>query len=414
MLSRLYLFLMASTAFLELLLPVYGICVLAFLQLIPFAQTYYFPKFEPYHFNLVLSIILVFGPLVKGWDLRHIKYIFYVFLFVVVIAISAVFSGIYYPSTYYEYSKRILFSVVLVCFIRDYKSVALLLKSCVLGCICNAAFAIYEQFHHLPGREPEGWVVGYIYRSSGFQDDANYLAMVLVAATPLAYYFYVHSKNKFSRLYYILCLPLFAGGIFSSVSRGGLLGFVLVLGCLFLKNIKKFSMFVVVGIIAVGFIYVAKNMFLHRETIKSSLSGRASLDSSAGLRLKYYVQALELWKYHPVFGVGLNNFNKACKLDLGITKAGKQVHNLFLTYLCELGIVGFLLYMKILLINFNVLKKIRRQDSVYGELAWCLQISIVGFLICSLFSSSGGLTMVWILLSVPLCLENTVFKEHGL
>jgi O-antigen ligase len=255
------------------------------------------------------------------------------------------------------------------------------------------------------------WWIKEAYRSSGFQIDPNYLAMILVAAIPLTYLFYLHSNNKLSKGYYLSCLLLFATGIFTSISRGGLLGLFFVLCCIFLKNTKKIIFIFVIFIMVLLFVNFAKEFYTERNTIKSTASGRVGLDSSAQSRLDFWSASLKLWAYHPVFGIGTNNFKSACAKELQLRGRYTEVHNIFLTFLCETGLVGFIIFLRILFLNFSAINKLLKAETIYKDFAGYLQVSLIGFLFCSLFSSTNGITMTWLLLSLPICLENAYYYE---
>lgn len=60
-----------------------------------------------------------------------------------------------------------------------------------------------------------------------------------------------------------------------------------------------------------------------------------------------WTAAYEIWKTHPITGIGLGNFRNACPalLDTGtVTYCDLHPHNLYLEWLVETGVIGFLFF----------------------------------------------------------------------
>jgi O-antigen ligase len=115
---------------------------------------------------------------------------------------------------------------------------------------------------------------------------------------------------------------------------------------------------------------------------------------------------MELWFYHPIFGVGPNRFAEAVRTELGIPGMRHVVHNSFLQVLVEQGILGFIPFICIFILAYKAIFKLRKSDNpFYAELAGYLSISLSVYLLCCLAMSMQRYYLTWIYLSWPIVLE---------
>lgn len=74
-----------------------------------------------------------------------------------------------------------------------------------------------------------------------------------------------------------------------------------------------------------------------------------NLESVSNGRVELWKAGLEVWKQHPILGVGMNNVHEYGQYFVSekraITMKGGLLHNLFLTALVSSGVVGFLVLM---------------------------------------------------------------------
>ena len=105
--------------------------------------------------------------------------------------------------------------------------------------------------------------------------------------------------------------------------------------------------------------------------------------------------------------------------------AGRAAHSLYFTLLPELGVVGALLYLAIIIFVLKDLKYIRnatinRKDVYTAEeskniyyLALTLEGSLVGFLVSSVFISTLYYPNFWILCGFIVSLKKIVYGKCG-
>ena len=137
-----------------------------------------------------------------------------------------------------------------------------------------------------------------------------------------------------------------------------------------INSLKAVVIVVIAVIIIFGFIPQAQH------TLERLILMSESDDISTG-RVSNYIIAFSLFKQNPIFGIGYGGFNQLTASGLTkYTYAG--VHNDYIQFLCETGIVGFMLFIGLgifsLIMSGLTLKRIVRNDEYIGSKIKCLAI----------------------------------------
>ncbi len=410
MLEPLFFFMTVFIAFIEVLKPLYGVCYLIFTFLI-MPYTYFDLKgLQAWRPNLVLSVILFVSTVFRNSPVRTNQHTVLVVMFLGLAYLSALINGVLgiteVKSVLFVFVKNSLFVIIIASCINNRKDLLLLIKTCVFFSMCNGAYALLIQVFQIKSMLTDKG------RPSAFQGDPNYLAALLIAIIPIAYYLFLHGEKKFLRRFYVVTIGLLITGTLCTVSRGGLLGLVLVMGCIFLKNIKKISTIIVVIIVLTFFVNVAQQLFEERQTVQTSLSGKTTVEASAYSRLVFAGYAFRLWLRNPIWGVGTTQFPDASNKQLG-TRIHHTVHNAYLTILSEHGILGFAVFMGFFILALGAIRRLKKQEEVFfRELAWYLQISLMGYMLCACFISIQRQVMLWICLVLPIILDKILKIEN--
>ena len=95
-----------------------------------------------------------------------------------------------------------------------------------------------------------------------------------------------------------------------------------------------------------------------RETFDESLSRGKTLNLSTQSRIEAASDAIVLWFFNPVFGVGPGNYADARseRFELRGLKAGMSAHNTMLQILAETGTLGMIIFLGLILKGFKALK----------------------------------------------------------
>jgi O-antigen ligase len=223
------------------------------------------------------------------------------------------------------------------------------------------------------------WAVDSQVRSFSTLGHPNWLAAFLLMVTPFAFFFLKISKKIYEQFYYTILLILIFIAFTFTYSRGGTVGFVLMIlilvtGTFFVFREKFLSIskkpflpfFPLLSILLllvfaawVATFYFFGNAFTSRvqpvslsSVIKpkteTELSGPAGSETG-NIRLIVWRGAIETFKHYPIVGSGLETFaldyykfkpieqNLTSEWDFVYNKA----HNEFLNYLATTGAVGF-------------------------------------------------------------------------
>ena len=170
-------------------------------------------------------------------------------------------------------------------------------------------------------------------------------------------------------------------------------------------------MLVIVSIVMLGFFTFAGNLYKERQTVKTSLSGKQRLESSASLRLQLWQSAFQIWLKHPLLGVGLNNMRESLEKELQIRVKTGCAHNSYLQFLAETGIIGFSIFVYLLYLYYRIVSTLKSYDDFYKEITPYLKAILYSWLIFSIFFSFQFTAVFWIFLSLPFCTMQAVESE---
>jgi O-antigen ligase len=126
------------------------------------------------------------------------------------------------------------------------------------------------------------------------------------------------------------------------------------------------------------------------EPVETRIIGVERLEiKSTGERMNYFIQAWQIIKNYPIFGVGLGNYTLAAhnEINPNLESWGYQpVHNIYLLILAELGAVGFLLWLALIFFIIKQLPATRYPllvtflaVSLFDHYPWTLYFGIIFF-----------------------------------
>lgn len=190
----------------------------------------------------------------------------------------------------------------------------------------------------------------------------------------------------FSSIYFLIAL-----------SRSAVLGLVAGLAAfsyLVLRdriNVRKLKIIIVTVVLAVLGV-----------GIWFSITSPERLGSTVA-RLKYVQAAVEMLKHNPITGVGAGNFEPYYTQVLHPGAPAGYSHSIFLTWLGELGILGFLanllLIAAVVLIVRRSLRSLKQTSFWYTRLV-ALLAAFVTLVFANIFHAHYGLEFTWVLLGL--------------
>ncbi len=194
-------------------------------------------------------------------------------------------------------------------------------------------------------------------RSSSTFGNPIFFASYLILPLFLTVYLAVQEKVQTARIFYWVAALIQLGGLFSSVTRGAIVGVVfgLVVGLiwyLFFSQNHKLKKYGIIS--AVFFLALVAGLFLSRNKLPtdSALYRLTKIkDSNTEARLIQWGIAIKGYNDHPIIGVGPENYNIifAKYFDPKLYKYDPswfdKPHNYLLEILTTGGVVGLIAYL---------------------------------------------------------------------
>lgn len=260
-------------------------------------------------------------------------------------------------------------------------------------------------------------VIGIIFGGrvpeSAFMGDENDFALCMNMVFPFAYFFGADEENRRRKLLYLLSAALVVMANIYSGSRGGFIGLASVLFFCWLKSRKKLAALVAVGMLALVALVVAPEEYW--DQIRSI--GEENIEEGTGAERWYsWMRGLEMFADHPIMGVGQGNYPWTVMnyepperfRDKSI--GGRAAHSIYFTILPELGLVGVVVFLLLLVPTWRqlsaLLSRLRAEerDDPAGRrmtaLVNALQGALLGYLVSGLFLSVLYYPHLWLLLSL--------------
>lgn len=242
-----------------------------------------------------------------------------------------------------------------------------------LGVDVNTVFSIFER---LNGRAYYGIsmveIAGSIVpRMNGFFVDPAPFGGYMLTIACLIFVNNIERMNIMKILY----TAMFIITVILSFSRSAWLGLLITFIVLIyiinrkrINGINKINLsIIVIGIVLL--IVFRKNIYI---VLERALQTFNSSDISTSGHKNMAIYAIDAFKSSPMFGLGLNNFKDFVGFNT-------MTHSMYLTFLCETGIIGFGLYFSIWTIIVTRLRKIIKKTILNKEAIaiWIILISIL-------------------------------------
>jgi O-antigen ligase len=250
-------------------------------------------------------------------------------------------------------------------------------------------------------------VEGFRGRWYGVMADPNHDAMALVAAVPLLLSLVVWGRSLWQRIAGLVGAVGCLMGIVATHSRGGSIGLAVGLLAWALLAKHKALALAATGIAAAGLLILAPQTFWTRNQTLATYEE----DESVHGRVQALHVAGRSIEEHPFIGVGEQAFLAAwdhyAPLDAGHSRY--VAHNLFLEVLAELGLTGFIGLMVFILASLWSAWKARK--GVMGVEARAVLASLLGYLVCQLFSGYSLSWFLYALCGFAACIDHWAPKK---
>lgn len=305
-------------------------------------------------------------------------------------------------NTFIEWGKFILIYFAIINIIDSQRKLEITIWTIVLGMLITAGMGILQHY----GIDVTG-VGSKLYRDSNTIItrirgigifDMNQLAHACAFVNPLVFGLFLKTKNILLKLILVTIFAVFYYAIYLTVSRGGIIAGIAVIALIFIfftrnKLAKVFG----IGVTSAVFVFLLK-VLPRLQTITAYQT-----EVSAKSRLDVWGEALMVLKTSPILGVGKNQFGEYCSIS---------PHNSYIQTVTELGLIGLFLWLALFYYSIKNLRFIEQANTksltkfqiIFSK---CIQISLITYLISSLFSGSAYYITLYIMFALVVVLQYT-------
>ena len=171
----------------------------------------------------------------------------------------------------------------------------------------------------------------------------NVLGEYLIVIASLAIGMLWKTKDVRYKLVYLVQTGLAVLCLFMTNSRGSMIGLFIAIALFILLAEKRLIIFGIAGLIALPFILP--------QSIWTRIISILSLsDSSSHYRISIYKASINMIKDFWVTGIGISAFNRIYPIYSYGAAYAYHSHNIFLQVFIEMGIVGFSVFMAVIIL----------------------------------------------------------------
>jgi O-antigen ligase len=304
-----------------------------------------------------------------------------------------------------DFAKIVLIFFVIIASVTTIQRLHLLIFTHALSLAVIAAAAVWKG--RLIGERLEGFL-------NGNYADPNDMALAMVISLPLCLALLFLTRNWVVKIFWSISILVMMYAIFLTGSRGGFFAFVAAAAVILWEFAIRGRRRIFLALAVVAGVIVWQ---LSGGLLADRLTGTFHGDEEAGAayasaqsRKQLFWRSIDVTKQHPLFGVGVNNFDQ-------VSGQWHTTHNSLTLMSSEGGIPALVLYVLILWCGFKNLRAAKRW--VRGKttptvLVRALQASLAGFLVGSVFLSVAYQFFPYILVAYTTALFSIARKSSAL
>ena len=266
----------------------------------------------------------------------------------------------------------------------------------------------------------------------GFLGDENDFCMTMNMIIPFPFFLAMSERGK-KRILYLGLTLMFLFVIILTQSRGGFVGLLATIFYCWLRTKKKVLTALLIAILAGFVLLIAPSSYwsevrsIHEEGVSKGTGAE---------RVYTWGIGWQMFLDNPIMGVGQGNFPwvfKKYEFEVtgsdepfhGRSVAGRMAHSIYFTLLPELGLIGTILFLGMVVKNIkdlNYIKKTTIQktkqkgdkfESKFYPLALALEGSMVGYLVSGAFIYIINYPNFWILMGFMISLKTIVMQSQN-
>jgi O-antigen ligase len=221
-------------------------------------------------------------------------------------------------------------------------------------------------------------------RVPGFTDGANTASRYF--AVGLVFMNYLRTTTQQRRLRVLLVVGMLVAvlGVFSTVSRTGMLLLVVAVVLALALNARGRNQGVLVTVVVIGFLMLSWASDNLTNIVKSILPSVVEGSDTVGLRYRLWMGAWRMWLANPIAGVGVGLYVDNLRTYASDLLSGMflrlPTHSMYLQVLAEMGAVGFILFVSMLAVAIASIWRARktfRADEPPVWIPWFIAFAVM-------------------------------------
>lgn len=240
----------------------------------------------------------------------------------------------------------------------------------------------------------------------GFMSDNNTFALVLNMILPLLVAVILTEKEKWIKVAAGVTAVLCTITVLFTFSRGGLLTLCVVVPAVIWRSRHRLVVTGLIGLGLAGFFFFTSENFTQEYAERASSTLDYQEDRSAQGRIDAWKTSWRVFLDYPIFGVGPDNLKVVHRTYSPEPDRFRVSHNVLFQILAECGLPAVLLFLACIGAAFLSLNRLRkRTDLEWVEIyARMMQISIVAYLIGSMFLNTAYFELIYQLVALSVSL----------
>jgi O-antigen ligase len=380
---------------------------------------------------LLVVVILVRILLYRERPIGWIRTGFVLGLYILFLLISMINAQDYEIArdSFVNVTQNILIAIIIIYFIKRPGSLKFAIWTLIAAGIFMGTISVFQYLTSTFGNNYwgfGGWELQQSggdsrHRLTGPYFNPNAFAQVLVLIIPLAIDRLWHERNLILRMLAgwgaLVCIL----SVVFTFSRNGFVSLAFALSILFVLRRPNFLPSILSIALLVGVLQFVPATYLDRISSLFQLSpGQSSTitDESFRGRLSENIAAIQMFQDHPIFGVGLNNFqyeyqNYSRRIGLDPRRELRSPASLYLEVLSEQGLFGALIFIYLI---FTVLRRLisgrnyfkRKNFHDLEYMTTALIASFGGYMFLAISKNSAYSNVYWSLIAICLSVDQIV------
>lgn len=330
-------------------------------------------------------------------------------------------TGLAHKETNRLITKLALVAVLCVS-VRSRSDLGIVIYTLIFSTAVSAGFTVFEYFRGAPLFDipiHEGQLATWdgVFRPSGASKEMPTMsASMMLAGVSIAAILLIRSGR--GRLFFTTVVLLGLTAIIMTLTRSAMMscGIILVVMLFYYRKDPAFPWLVRVS--AVMVVVVALTLPVSVVSKFTAVS-KVAEDTTVSRRLGYHIVGFDLVRQNPLFGVGVGNYIVHYSLDdyryaPGRGEQARPLHNNYLQYAAEAGIVGFSAFMALLLVTgLALLSAARRASGIVSNYSEAILFAYFGMLLQLFFLSSKFLFSFWVIVGLAIVVRRISLRDFA-